>query len=1227
MLRRSHHVSVSRVVILSVLLIATSCTSTSDPVADPGQVEPPAELGWEEIPASEALATDSSNTGARSTAGEPGVQVTLSSPVPKEQETNTVPAVQRPETTPLTENQASAVFERVAALNLEPSDQTDFNRPAETLLPPQRSTVVEEAFPPLPPDTIPEVADKPLEVIRFQPDGEVAIAPFVSVTFNQPMVPLNTLDKLDDIAIPASMTPAIAGHWQWIGTRTLRFERDPADLDRLPAATEFEVVVPAGTTSTSGATLDDPFVQRFRTPPVEIQDFSLANSDSVTLDPIFSFAFSGQVDADAVLSRSSLVGPDGPVGLRLATEAEITADPQASGTRSQTLDRRFAAFTPDVSLTKDTAYQLDIGPGIPSIEGPREITTTYNFRFRTYGPFEIETTRCGWSDECRPLTPFSIGFSNPVDTASFDSDMVTDIVKVVPEPAGLRISVSHSSLSIWGQTKANTTYKVTLSRQLTDVFDQTLTGTNEVEFKTGEARPVLVPFSQPLITTDPFDAIPAVSVATQNHQKLKVKVYEVDPSDYDAFLEFRQDLSRENGDQAPPPGRRILDTTITVDGDNESFAETRIELDEELLPAGVGHRVVVVEIDKRLSWFGESDDRWNNRPTTVWVQSTNLGLDTFSDHERHVVWVTDLETGEPVEGAEVRLSVEGQDRTVTTDANGIAQVRESDANRRSLLGDVTATNGTDIAFLHSRQQSSVSNPDQPRWYVFDDRGIYKPGETVRVKGWARTLAASADSQLQKSAPGSVSYTVTDAQGVEVATGKAPLTSESGFDFSFELPNGVNLGAAFVQLSGPSYRWSHQFQIQEFRRPEFEVSTSTTTAGPFVVDEPGTVRAEASYYAGGALPNAAVNWQISTTRATYTPPTWSDFTFGEWVPWWDRNDQSDRRSWQLEGITDSSGLHDVQVDVDGLTTNPVNVRAVAGVQDVNRQVIASTETFLVHPAGRYVGLRSPSYFVKPDAELAIDVIVADLDGNAVSGQAVTVEASRIEWRFIGNEWVKGKKDPQQCDVVSAASAQECRFQPNASGTYRIESTVADEQGRTQTTVLTRWIQGPSSRPISQRVDREAAIIIPDKDVYQPGDVATLLVQSPFSPARGLLILERGGIETVESFEITDGSTELQVSVQDRHIPNIHARVELVGAADRPNTDVAKRPAYAGGSVNLSVSPMSRRLTVEATPRDSLLNPGGTTTVDLTVTDASDQTGGRRRTCGGRRRRGRAGIDQL
>ncbi len=162
------------------------------------------------------------------------------------------------------------------------TDVVDFNRPVESLQPPVVGDTLDAPFPPAPdaPSVPDAVGDGPLEVLRFQPDGDVDIAPFIALTFNEPMVELATLEQLDAADVPVEVTPDIAdtagidGRWRWIGTRTLRFEVTPtgddADgndgLDRLPAATEYTVTVPAGTESANGAELADEVTFTFTTP-------------------------------------------------------------------------------------------------------------------------------------------------------------------------------------------------------------------------------------------------------------------------------------------------------------------------------------------------------------------------------------------------------------------------------------------------------------------------------------------------------------------------------------------------------------------------------------------------------------------------------------------------------------------------------------------------------------------------------------------------------------------------------------------------------------------------------------------------------------------------------------------------------------------------------------------------------------------------------------------------
>ena len=75
----------------------------------------------------------------------------------------------------------------------------------------------------------------------------------------------------------------------------------------------------------------------------------------------------------------------------------------------------------------------------------------------------------------------------------------------------------------------------------------------------------------------------------------------------------------------------------------------------------------------------------------------------------------------------------------------------------------------------------------------------------------------------------------------------------------KLPATMNLGPASLSLAAPERNlagssYTHVLQVQEFRRPEFEVKAQPSE-GPYVVGDHATVTVSATYYAGGALPGA------------------------------------------------------------------------------------------------------------------------------------------------------------------------------------------------------------------------------------------------------------------------------------------------------------------------------------------------------------------------------------
>ena len=497
---------------------------------------------------------------------------------------------------------------------------------------------------------------------------------------------------------------------------------------------------------------------------------------------------------------------------------------------------------------------------------------------------------------------------------------------------------------------------------------------------------------------------------------------------------------------------------------------------------------------------------------------------------------------------------------------------------------------------------------------------------MHFKGWLRQIGGRQDGDvgLAGSDLRSVEYQIIDPQGNSIGNGQADVNALGGFDFAFTIPQGANLGNAqlILRASGSldglgGLDYSHSFQIQEFRRPEFEVTARNETSGPYFAGDHASVAVEAKYYAGGSLPNADVTWQVTTSPGNYSPPNWPDFTFGVWQPWWfhDWDFPGPNGETQVEtftGRTDASGTHYLDLNLQPRgdpadTPQPQSVIAQATVMDVNRQAWTSTTTLLVHPADLYIGLRSDRYFVGLGTPLKVDFIVTDLDGNPVEGRPVEITASRMEWKTMNGTWVEEPVDTQTCSLISQKEPASCSFETSIGGSYQITGTVTDELGRKNQSRFTRWVSG-GEQPPSRKVEQENVTLIPDKETYQPGDTAQILVQSPFSPAEGLLTVTRSGILYTERFKIEDGSATLNIPIEEKYIPNLVIQVDLAGSAPRTDDrgemlkNVPPRPAFASGGLNLSIPPYQRTLTLVATPEESKLEPGGETTLKVVVMDA-------------------------
>jgi uncharacterized protein YfaS (alpha-2-macroglobulin family) len=1118
---------------------------------------------------------------------------------------------ENPRAEKLTAEETEAIFRRLPPMPVETADKTEFALRESSLPPPKTGKVIPVKFSPgerpVPPPSA--ATSAALEVMSATPRGFVSMVKDLSVTFSQPMVAVTSQAQVSE-TVPVRITPEIKGKWRWRGTNTLVFEAAP----RFPMATKYTATIPAGTKSVTGAVLEKDFSWNLETPPVQVKSF-LPKDETVGLDAVMLAEFNQQVDPAAVLPKISLISTTAQkVPLRLATQTEIEADKRIFEKVKKLPERSWIAFRAVAPMPLDAKMSVYFETGIPSAEGALTSVLPFSYLFETYGKFELAESDCGYqfnTDGCDNYDEFRIEFTNPIDAESFDKSLV----KIEPAFDNAEIAVYGNQLHIGGCCKRNReTYKVTVSEKLRDVYGQTLGEKVSAKFKVGAPEPQITfeKNNSSFVTLDPNIRQPVMSVYSIGYPNLRVKIYAVKPEDYETFRQYKEDLAnRYSFANLPPFGNPVSDKTIKIKGKRDIFGETKISL-APAIANGLGHAVLVVEPPVVTK---ENEDQ----RIVVWVEATQIGIDAFSDYEKLTVYASDLKTGKPLKNVSLQSSEGAQGVTLE---NGLGTIELPQRNSEK-AGWMIARNGSDSAILFEenfyrsrRTWSREAALESLRWFVFDDRKIYRPGETVSVKGYLRRLSAGKITDIEElgGAARGLGYVLKDSRGNEILRGTAELNIFGAFDFRLKLPETLNLGEQKLELTADGSLkprlFTHNFRVEEFRRPEFEVSAKNETAAPFYVGNSATVSVEAKYYAGGALANAATSWKVKATPTNYTPPNREDFTFGKFIPWWHSDGESESEQTTTEnfkGATDAGGKHFLALDFTSANpARPFSVSAEARVEDVNRQTFAASTNLLVHPSELYVGIRTPKTFVGQGETFRVETITTDIDGRAVAGAAVSIVAELKDWEQIKGEWQETTVDTQTCEVRSENAPVACEFKPKQGGRFTIKASVSDKNARRNESEIQVWAAGGKSEPVLE-VEKETVEMIPGKKTYAPGDVAEILVNAPFYPAEGVLTLRRNGVVRTERFTMNEASTILKIPVEEAFLPNFYAQVDLFGAArrvvfdDEKDNQLPKRPAFASGALNLEVATASRRLNVVAEPYEKTLEPGGETSVNVAVTD--------------------------
>ncbi|MCX5790811.1 MAG: MG2 domain-containing protein [Elusimicrobia bacterium] len=155
-----------------------------------------------------------------------------------------------------------------------------------------------------------------------------------------------------------------------------------------------------------------------------------------------------------------------------------------------------------------------------------------------------------------------------------------------------------------------------------------------------------------------------------------------------------------------------------------------------------------------------------------------------------------------------------------------------------------------------------------------DRPIYRPGQKVNFK--ATVLSRVSGGYRVYAGPRKLKVTARDGNWQEFFNKELTLNQMGSAAGSFDIPAGRMLGRyqlnGSLQEYGTGFGGDQAFQVEEYKRPEFEVKLNEA-AEAFRYGQKVTVTGTVKYYFGSPVPDAEVKYRV--TRSRYVP----------WYAWW------------------------------------------------------------------------------------------------------------------------------------------------------------------------------------------------------------------------------------------------------------------------------------------------------------------------------------------------------
>ncbi|HPT26743.1 MAG TPA: MG2 domain-containing protein [Bryobacteraceae bacterium] len=583
---------------------------------------------------------------------------------------------------------------------------------------------------------------------------------------------------------------------------------------------------------------------------------------------------------------------------------------------------------------------------------------------------------------------------------------------------------------------------------------------------------------------------------------------------------------------------------------------------------------VPVKLDEKGLYLLEATDGQKQAYTILSV--TDLALLTKAEPGRALVRVVDRTTGAAVDGVSVRLYDASREEVAGEQVTSPGRAFEWQGKQgypEGLL--VTARKGAEFAVTTVDSWALGGEREDLTGYVYTDRPVYRPGHPVHAKAVLRRPAVQG---YELPGDNEAEIEITNPDDGTVLKKTVRLTSAGTVSADVTLPADAPLGYYPVRVSIGGGMAYGGFQVEEYRKPEYEVRVRTDQSRVIQGDQV-TFQVTAKYYYGEPVTNAKVTWTIYRSRS--------------WPPWFDYEEEMEGEGEGGDGIAygsqqvdegtgelDSEGRLTIRVATAGAKTD-LRYGLQVNVTDASGREISGAASVTATRGPFFVSVLPASFISARGSQAKLVVQTRDYDGKPVSGVAFHVDVSKHEW--------KKPKQPVFATlhgVTGPDGRGEAAFVAPGGGVYKARVRASAPGGITLDDDCLLWVEGEGF----DLPDQERIQVVPDKKTYKAGETARILVVTG-GPAHVWVSAEARGVLWQRWVEVKGSSVTVEAKVESSWEPNVHIEAVFVRG------DVLHR-----GSKQVKVPAAEKLINVDLAAGKSTYQPGEPAVFQVKATDA-------------------------